>query len=129
MVALSIDRVADSGGGDERSKKAEQPPVPVCLSENPDEGRSHDVEKRRVIAGIEGVNVGVLKGKTPLTEHDGIDQFKAFALIIVEGELHQIDGVDDVNQKVAEEDKQRRRDQNAMNSQQRETRRRNSVGA
>src|SRR5690606_13885535 len=128
MVAFSIDRVADGGGSDERSKKAEQPPVPVCLSENPDEGRIHDVEKRRVIAGIEGINVGVLKGKTPLTEHDGIDQFKAFALIIVEGELHQIDGVDDVNQKVAEEDKQRRRDEDTMNGQQGKTRRGNGVG-
>jgi hypothetical protein len=55
--------------------------------------------KRRVVAGVKGINIGVEVGLATLAEEKGIDQLEAFALVIIEREAHQIDGVGKVDVK------------------------------
>src|SRR5579859_4350731 len=51
--------------------------------------------QRRVIAGVEGINLVAAVRTLALAEQHRIIQLKAFALVVIEGELHDCGGIDD----------------------------------
>ena len=58
------------------------------------------MEQGGIIAGIEGVVIGIPIGELPLTKQDDIHQLKPFTLIVIKGELYEVDPIGDVHRKV-----------------------------
>jgi len=56
----AVDRIADRARRHQRAQEAEQPPVPVGRAKQPDKRHSQKVKERRVVGGIERVDLGVL---------------------------------------------------------------------
>ena len=51
------------------------------------------MKQGRIVAGVEGVDLNVLVGPATLTEEQRINELKAFALVVIKGELNQVGGI------------------------------------
>jgi len=98
----AVDRIADRARRHQRAQEAEQPPVPVGRAKQPDKRHSQEVKERRVVGGIERVDLGVLVRPAEPAEQDRVHQLKALALVVVKRELEDVGGIDHVDDEVEE---------------------------
>jgi hypothetical protein len=83
-----------------RKHPSRQEPLP----KEQEEGQDHQVENRRVVRGVEGIDTAVAVGPLPLTVQDGVVQLEALALVVIVGPAEEFRRVGDVDRQVEQED-------------------------